>query len=148
MLLMVLNLTLGMVIITSTKCPHLHLLVQRYRQAFWCEVGEVSRKCCFMHQRRDRRRKTTTTKPRNPGKLALSAEISQHGESVILVQQICVFDQACSQDVCILTTLFFVSASVHVFFLMDREEVQVNKNAKRKEARIQPSWGHPWCKNL
>ena len=49
MLLMVLNLTHGMVIITSTKCPHLHLLVWRYRYAFWYEVGEVSRKCCFMH---------------------------------------------------------------------------------------------------
>ena len=58
-----------LVFITSTKCPHLHLLVWRYRYAFWYEVGEVSRKCCFMHQRRDRRRKTTTTKPRNPGKL-------------------------------------------------------------------------------
>ena len=34
------------------------------------------------------------------------------------------------------------------FFLMDRDEVQVNKNAKRKEASIQSSWDHPWCKNL
>ena len=36
--------------------------------------------------------------------------------SVILVQNICVFDQACGQDVWILTTLFFVSACVQVFF--------------------------------
>ena len=39
---------------------------------------------------------------------------------------------------------FCLRACVHV----DRDEVQVNKNAKRKEASIQLSWGHPWCKNL
>ena len=59
-----------------------------------------------------------------------------------------VFEQARGHDVWILTKLFFVSACVHVFFLMARDEVQVNKNAKRKKASIQPSWGHPWGKNL
>ena len=44
--------------------------------------------------------------------------------------------------------LFCFCVCACVFFLMDRDEVQVNKNAKRKEASIQPSWGHPWCKNL
>ena len=83
-----------LVIIASTKCPHLHPLLWRYRQAFWYEVGEVSRKCCSMHQRKDRRRKTTTQQRATLGNLPLSSEISQHGESVILVQHICVFDQA------------------------------------------------------
>ena len=39
--------------------------------------------------------KNDNNKTHNPGKLALSSEISQHAEkSVICVQQICVFDQA------------------------------------------------------